>query len=137
MIIIIIIILNFAHFFTIQWFPVVHGLHSLSCIAKINTRDLSAIKDTLRKDRGPIFNKIIKFSNSITYFRNRTMLFCNLFIYHLPPLVILSVNEDSEICVDVEKDAIFSTLTHFYFPDTHSLKTECSVQNCNHCLTEF
>ena len=43
----------------------------------------------------PIFNKIIKFSKSITYFRNRTMLFCNLFIYHLPPSVILSVNEDS------------------------------------------
>ena len=31
----------------------------------------------------------------ITYFRNRKMLFCNLFIYHLPPSVILSVNEDS------------------------------------------
>ena len=56
---------------------------------------------------------IIKFSNSITYFRNRHMLFCNLFIYHLPPSVILSVNEDSSI------------LTHFNFPDTHSLKTEC------------
>ena len=82
---------------TIQWLPVVHGLHSLSCIAKINTRDLSAMKDTLRKDRDPIFNKIIKFSNSITYFRNRAMLhvFCILFIYHLPPSVILSVNEDS------------------------------------------
>ena len=82
---------------SIQWLPVVHGLHSLSCIAKINTRDLSAMKDTLRKDRDPTFNKIIKFSNSITYFRNRAMLyvFCNLFIYHLPPSVILSVNEDS------------------------------------------
>ena len=50
----------------------------------------------LKKDRDPIFNKIVKFSNSITYFRNRTMLFCNnLFIYHLPPTVILSVDEDS------------------------------------------
>ena len=36
---------------TIQWLSVVHGLHSLFCIAKINTRDLSAMKDTLRKDR--------------------------------------------------------------------------------------
>ena len=82
---------------TIQWLPVVPGLHSLSCIAKINTRGLSAMKDTLRKDRDSIFNKITKFSNSITYFRNRAMLhvFCNLFIYHLPPSVILSVNEDS------------------------------------------
>ena len=77
----------------IQWLPV-HGLHSLSSIAKINTRDLHAMKDTLRKDKDPIFNKKIKFSNSITYFRNRKMLFCNLFIY-LPPSVILSVYEDS------------------------------------------
>ena len=38
---------------------------------------------------------VIKFSNSITYFRNRTILFCNLFVYRLPPSVILSVNEDS------------------------------------------
>ena len=51
---------------TIQWLPVVYGLHSLSCIAKINTRDLSAMKDILRKDTDPIFNKIIKFSKSIT-----------------------------------------------------------------------
>ena len=80
---------------TIQWLPVVHGLHSLYIIAKINLRDLSAMKDTLRKNRDPIFNKIIKFSNSITYFRNRTMLFCNLFIYLLSPSVILSVNKDS------------------------------------------
>ena len=92
-IIIIISILNFAHFFTIQWLPVVQGLHSLSCIAKFNTRDLFAMKNILRKNRKPIFNKIIKFSNSITYFRNRTMLFCNLFIYHLPPSVILSVKK--------------------------------------------
>ena len=80
---------------TIQWLPVVHGLHSLSCIAKTNTRDLSSMNDTLKKDRDPMFNKKNKFSNSITYFRNRTMLFCNLFIYPLPPSVILSVNEDS------------------------------------------
>ena len=63
--------------------------------SKINTRDLYAMTDTLRKDRDPISNKIIKFSKSITYFRNRKMLFCNLFIYHLPPSVILSVHEDS------------------------------------------
>ena len=39
------------------------------------------------------------------------MLFCYLFIYHLPQSVILSVHEDS-----------FSTITQFYFLDTHSLK---------------
>ena len=46
---------------TIQWLSVIHGLHYLSCIAKIDTKDLSVMKDTLRKD--PICNKIIKFSN--------------------------------------------------------------------------
>ena len=42
-----------------------------------------------------IFDRIIKFSNSITNFRNRTMLFCNLLIYRLPLSVTLSVNEGS------------------------------------------
>ena len=41
-----------------------------------------------------IFNKIIKVTNSVTNFRNRTMLFCNLFMYYLPPSVVLSVHED-------------------------------------------
>ena len=96
------------------------------------------MKDTLRKDRDLIFNKIITFSNSITYFRNRTLQFCNLFIYHLPPSVILSVNKDSFWNLSWSgKSAISPFLTHFYIPDMYSLKTECSVQKCNHCLTEF
>ena len=92
--IIIITILNFVHF-TIQWLPVVHGLHSLSCIGKNQ------------------------------YFRNRNMLFCNLFIYHLPPYH--SVRKRRFILKSVLKwkKCPFSILTHFYFPDTHSLKTEC------------
>ena len=120
---------------TIQWLPVVPCLHSLSCLAKTSTRDLSSVRDTLRKDRDPIFNKIINFSNSVTYFRNRTMLFCKLFIYHLPSSVILSVKQRFILKSALKwKKYPFSILKHFYFPDTHSLKTECSVQNCNHCF---
>ena len=81
----------------------------------------------MRKDREPIFNKIIKFSNSITYFRNLTMQLCNLFI---PPTTLShSIRKRRFILKSVLKwkKCHFSILTHFYFLDTHSLNTECSV----------
>ena len=64
-------------------------------------RDLSAMKES-----GLKFNTIIKFSFSVANRRNRTMLFCDLFVYLLPI--------HSENCTDVEKrfDFCFTALQH-------------------------
>ena len=81
------------------------------------------------KERDLKYNRIIKRSYSITNFRNLTMLFCNLFFYFLPPSVSPSVNEDpSEICVEVGKCSIFSTVTHFLLSRHAFVKngTQCS-----------
>ena len=69
------------------------GHQSLSFIAKINTV-LWRWGTCLQWRRGKRFNKIIKFSFSMAK-SNRTILYCDLFIYLLSPWIILSGNEDS------------------------------------------
>ena len=66
------------------------------------------------------------------------MLFCNLFIYHLPTSVILSVNKDSfwNLCWS-GKRALFSTLTIFVLSRHAFVKNGMQCSDCNHFLTDF
>ena len=127
--IIIIIIVNFVHFCwdvesRFNGFLLYTASTPSPAQQKSNPRDLSAMKD-----RDLIFNKIIKISNSITYFRNRTMLYCNLFIYRLPPSVILSINEDSFWNLSWSgKSALFSIFNTFL------LSRYAFVKNLMQCL---
>ena len=64
-------------------------------------------------------NLIVKFSFSTANCRNRTMLYCDLFIHLLPSSIIQPWNKiHSEICVEMEKVPV-SPLQHIFLLSRH------------------
>ena len=92
--------------------PPIRLLHSINQYCVMEKRDLFVMEERDLK-----FNKTVKFSLSVANLRNQAMLYGSLDIYLRHTLIVLSGNiDDSKICVEVGKSALFSMTTHFKLP---------------------